>query len=468
MKELSVLIIIPPDMAKTKTKIYSVSQVNALIKVVLENNIPPRLTIRAEISNFRPNASGHAYFSLKDEFSTIPCAMWKSRFAKLKFHPENGAEVLATGSIDVYVPHGRYQFIVDSLQPAGIGDLHLAFEKMKKKLLLEGLFDVKCKKPLPPFPFRIGILTSPTGAAIHDITDSILSRWPCAKMFLYSVPVQGETAAQKIVAALSDINKKNKKLNLDILIVARGGGSLEDLWPFNEEILARAIFESKIPVISAVGHETDTTIADLVADARASTPTKAGVTAVPDAAEIHARLNHSQNRLASHAAWQLELAKKHLQTITARALFQDPLLIVHNRQQQLDEIRANLLVVVKDTINSARDKLSQNREKIAALEFGRVVIAKRIELNDLANRLSHAIVRIINTSRLNLAAAQSKLSALNPKAVLKRGYCLTTNKKTGRVVARLEDVKIGDFLITELSNENLIESRVTKKQNKEN
>jgi len=277
---------------RNKTRIYTVSQVNALIKVVLEDSLPPRLIVRGEISGWKQHTSGHCYFSLKDENAVLPCVIWASKFKNVKFSPEDGMAVLATGHIDVYTVGGKYQLYVDKLEPEGVGALQLAFEQMYKRLKAEGLFEEKYKKPLPAYPERIGILTSESGAAVHDIKDSIHNRWPPARLFLYPVPVQGEGAAEKIAAALGDMNRRNKELKLDILIVGRGGGALEDLWAFNEEVLARAIFDSKIPVISAVGHEVDTTIADLVADARASTPTKAGVVAVPDMQEV---LEHVDN-----------------------------------------------------------------------------------------------------------------------------------------------------------------------------
>jgi exodeoxyribonuclease VII large subunit len=254
-------------MQSTKIRIYTVSQINTLIKVALEESLPSRLRVRGEISDWKHHTSGHCYFSLKDENAILPCVMWASRFASVKFG-------------------GKYQLYVDKLEPEGVGALQLAFEQMYKRLKAEGLFEEKYKKPLPEYPMRVGILTSESGAAVHDIVDSVFNRWPCARLFLYPVPVQGEGAAEEIATAIRDINRRNEKLNLDVLIAGRGGGSLEDLWAFNEEVLARAIFDSAIPIISAVGHEVDTTVADLVADARASTPTKAGVTAVPDVREV--------------------------------------------------------------------------------------------------------------------------------------------------------------------------------------
>ena len=271
---------------QTRTKVYTVTQVNSLVKDVLQANLPSWLTIKGEITDWKQHQSGHCYFCLKDEESVLPCAMWRGSFSKVKFKPGNGLAVLVSGSIDLYVPQGRYKLIVDEMIPAGMGALQLAFEQMVRKLEAEGLFSPAHKKPLPKYPQRIGILTSESGAAVHDIADSIYNRWPCTRLALYPVPVQGPGAAEAIAAAIRDVNRRNDRLKLDVLIVGRGGGSLEDLWAFNEEVLARAIFESRIPIISAVGHEVDVTVADLVADARASTPTKAGVVAVPDMEDV--------------------------------------------------------------------------------------------------------------------------------------------------------------------------------------
>jgi len=453
-------------MAIEKPKIYSVSRVNALIKVALQENLPSRLTVTGEISDWKLHHSGHCYFSLKDEDSKLPCVMWKSNFAKTKFAPENGMAVLATGYIDVYTPQGKYQLYVEKLQPAGVGALQMAFEQMVKKLQAEGLFDDAHKKPLPRYPQRIGILTSPTGAAVEDIKDSIHNRWPCVKLYLCPVPVQGEGAAEKIAAALYDINKKNKQLKLDLLIVGRGGGSLEDLWAFNEEILARAIYNSKIPVISAVGHEIDTTIADLVADARASTPTKAGITAVPDISEVLAHLANIQSRLKTNAQTTLELARRRLQTILAAAVFRNPLLPVRNSQQQLDELQVKLADSLKQLLHDARDKLHAAFSQVIKIEPHRLLKNKAILLNNLANKTNAAVKNIINKNRMQLTAQDNRLTALNPKSVLHRGYSITTNKKTGLVVRAPHDVQLDDLLRTELADENFIESKVTKKQNR--
>jgi exodeoxyribonuclease VII large subunit len=452
-------------MSKTqnRTKIYTVSQVNSLIKDILESNLPGRLTITGEITDFKHHHSGHCYFLLKDESSQLPCVMWRSNFGKVRFKPENGLAIIADGYIDVYPPHGKYQFYVESMIPAGVGALQLAFEQMVKKLRTEGLFDDIHKKPIPIYPERIGILTSESGAALHDITDSIHNRWPCVKLFLYPVPVQGEGAAEQIAAAIRDINRRNKEFRLDVLIVGRGGGSLEDLWAFNEEILARAIYDSTIPIISAVGHEVDTTIADLVADRRASTPTKAGVEAVPDMRDVLIDLTNRQRILNNNIKRRLESAAADLRTILASAVFRNPLLPVRNREQQLDELAASVVDAMRKLLTIARENLHAAYEQIVKIEPHRLLAKKTVELNELRSRAIAAMVAVSGSRRMQLTAQENRLVGLNPKSVLRRGYSITTAKKTGLLVRTLDDVQIGDLLITELAEENLIESKVTKK-----
>jgi exodeoxyribonuclease VII large subunit len=449
-------------MSKTN-KIYTVSQINSLIRAALEEKLPPRLIVKGQISDWKHHSSGHCYFSLKDEDAILPCVMWASKFKNVKFSPEDGMEVLSTGYIDIYTPGGKYQFYVDKLEPAGIGALQLAFEQMVAKLNKEGLFEEKHKKAIPLYPMRIGILTSESGAALHDITDSIHGRWPCAKLFLYPVPVQGEGSAEKIAAALRDINRRNLKLDLDVLIVGRGGGAMEDLWAFNEEVLARAIFDSTIPVISAVGHEVDTTIADLVADARASTPTKAGVVAVPDMQEILGQLAATEQRLSNQILVRLKIAEHQLEVVLANAVFRNPLVLVQNSRQRLDELTAELRQIVKALFAKVHRELSAACEHIIRIEPHRLLGHKTIELNNWQNRANVGIRTVVNNCRMQLTAKENRLSALNPRSVLQRGYSITTNKQTGLLIKTSEDVSIGDFLITELADENLIESQVKKK-----
>jgi exodeoxyribonuclease VII large subunit len=448
---------------QNSVKIYTVSEVNLLIKAVLERNLPARLTVTGQITDFKLHHSGHCYFSLKDEQSILPCAMWKSSFSRVRFRPGNGLAVFAEGYIDVYPPQGRLQFYVESLTPAGVGALQLAFEQMVKKLRAQGLFDEAHKKTIPLYPERIGILTSESGAALHDIVDSIFNRWPCVRLFLYPVPVQGEGAAEEIAAAIVDINKRNDKLELDVLIVGRGGGSLEDLWAFNEEVLARAIYNSKIPIISAVGHEVDTTVADLVADKRASTPTKAGVVAVPDMRDVLATLASGQRILTNDIKRRLETAEAELRTILASAVFKNPLLSIRNREQQLDELASRLTDATKQLIISAREDLHIAFQRIIKFEPRRLLTTKMLALNELRSRLIAAAVAIMSSRRMQLTAHENRLAGLNPKSVLQRGYSITRAKKTGQLLRAAADVEVGDLLITELDKENLVESRVTNK-----
>ena len=449
-------------MPKTN-KIYTVSQINSLVKTALEERLPSRLTVRGQISDWKHHSSGHCYFSLKDTGGILPCVMWASKFRTVKFAPEDGMEVLATGYVDVYQVAGKYQFYADRLEPAGVGALQLAFEQTVAKLLKEGLFDEAKKKPLPLYPMRIGMLTSESGAAVHDIVDSIHSRWPCATLFLYPVPVQGEQAAEEIAHALRQTNRRNSTLNLDILIIARGGGSLEDLWAFNEEIVARAVFDSRIPVVSAIGHEVDTTIADLVADARASTPTKAGVVAVPDQQEILTQLAATEQRLTTQIRAMARSARQDLEIVLASALFRNPLSLVQDASQQLDELIAELTDAMKELLERARRKLSASYEQVARIEPHRLLGRRSVEVSGWQNRVTIAINTVVSNRRIQLTAQSNRLTALNPKSVLQRGYSITTNKRTGLLVRTAEDVRPGDRLNTELASENFIESEVVKK-----
>ena len=451
-------------MAKKELTIYTVSQLTSLIKAALEEVLPPKVLVAGEISDWKIHySSGHCYFSLKDENAVLPCVMWASDFKNVKFKPENGLSCIAKGFINVYPPQGKYQFYVEKLEPAGVGALQLAFEQMRKRLEAEGLFNENHKRPLPKYPMRIGIHTSESGAALHDIADSIQSRWPCAKLFLYPVLVQGEGAAEDIAAALKNVNRQNTKLKLDVLIVGRGGGSLEDLWAFNEEVVARAIFASKTPVISAVGHEVDITIADLVADARASTPTKAGVIAVPDKNEVLKQIANCQSRLSANLKSVLQLYRENLETILASRVFKTPQLIVQNRQQWVDDLTMKMKVSVRQYFATAKEILRKNLELIVRIEPHRLLGKKTVELNELKNRSATAVATAVHKLTVNLTAQANRLGGLNPKSVLNRGYSITKNKKTGLLIKKPGDVELGDIIITELAEQNLIESKAIKK-----
>jgi len=494
-------------MAKRKLRTYTVAEINRLVRVALEDHLPGRMIVAGEITDWRRHHSGHCYFCLKDQDSQLPCVMWAGSARAVKFAPENGMAVLATGHIEAYVPQGKYQMYVDKLEPAGVGALQLAFDQMVRQLRAEGLFDEAHKKPLPRYPMRIGIVTSESGAALWDIADSVYNRWPCARMFLYAVPVQGPGAAQRIAAAVRAINRRNRSLRLDVLIVGRGGGSLEDLWAFNEEDVARAIYDSAIPVISAVGHEVDVTIADLVADARASTPTKAGVIAVPDRAEVLGRLAEVQRRLAIDMRRRADVCRHRLATVEASAVFRNPQWTVNNAEQMLDErsmrlgdaaraffgrarqrleimersvariephrlvgrkhlevqaLTARLAEAAKGLFNGLRRRLDRAALLVARIEPHRVVGSRRIEVQELSGHLKRNAADLLAEKRLQLTALENRLEALDPRNVLKRGYSITRNARTGRVLARTTDVALGDVLVTELALNGRIDSEVRK------
>ncbi|RKY11976.1 MAG: exodeoxyribonuclease VII large subunit [Planctomycetota bacterium] len=450
-------------MTDEEAKIYTVSEVTALIKVTLEKNLPSRLEVAGEISDWKHHSSGHCYFLLKDDNGLLPCVMWRGNFNKVKFAPADGMAVITTGFIDVYGPQGKYQFYVSKLEPAGVGALQLAKEQLVRKLKAEGLFDQEYKKPLPKYPMRIGIVTSASGAAIIDIADSIYNRWPCARMFLRSVSVQGETAAEEIARAVKELNRRNSQLQLDVLIVGRGGGSPEDLWAFNEEVLARAIFASKIPVISAVGHEIDTTISDLVADARASTPTKAGVIAVPDMRDVLSQLEGAHNRLKANVQSRLRYTEQSLETILASSFFRNPYWYTKNASQSVDEAQMRLTESCRELFGRLRQRLSASAELVMCIEPGRLLAEKRVWLNSLCNTANTRMKDVLGKRQLQLTAVENRLQAMDPRSVLHRGYSITSNKRTGKIVAKLRDVEVEDELMTELADRNFIVSRVTKK-----
>ncbi|HOQ03800.1 MAG TPA: exodeoxyribonuclease VII large subunit [Anaerohalosphaeraceae bacterium] len=447
-------------MARDKLLILSVSQVNAMVNEAIRRHLPSRFILRGEISDWKRHQSGHCYFILKDTESQISCVLWARQYQKLKFQPENGMEILATGHVEVYSTQGKFQFYAEDLQPAGIGALQIAFQQMYEKLKAEGLFEERYKKPIPQFPQRIGIVTSKSGAAVHDIADSIWHRWPIVRLFLFDVPVQGEGAAEEIARKLDWINRNNKQLQLDLLIVGRGGGSMEDLWAFNEEVLARAIFRSKIPIISAVGHEIDTTIADLAADARASTPTKAGMLAVPDQHEVLKQLGMVQRRLvhSMHSAYRT--AWEQLRTILASWVFREPQGMVERAWQRVDMAALHLAGVMRERFDRLRRRLEQAKDIVRRLEPVRLIAGQRLRLERMQAAARQGLSKVLEQKRLQLSAAENKLTAMDPRAVLRRGYTITINMRTGQVIRRLEEVDVGDVILTELAQRLQFTSRV--------
>ena len=382
--------------------------------------------IKGELSNVKLYPSGHLYFTLKDDESQIKGVMFGARY-KLKFKPKDGMKVLIEGKIEVYKNHGTYQLYVSEISKDGIGDLHRRFEELKEKLNKEGLFDESHKKKIPNFPNRIGVVTAANGAAIRDIITTIKRRWPLCEVILFPSLVQGEKAAENIVYQI----KRSENYNLDTLIVGRGGGSIEDLWSFNEEIVARAIYDCTIPVISAVGHEIDFTISDLVADLRAPTPTAAAEIAVPPYAEISNALKQLETRVNLAIDKTFGENKSKLDNIISKKLFTNPREIYAPKEMLLDNVCNRLE-------HSSKSIILMNKSKLEVVKNSNVF--KNPEV-------------IIDKKKENYLLQFSKLEVLNPLNTLKRGYTLA--KSNGKVISSSKDVKSGDELEVEFDDGNV-------------
>ena len=349
--------------------IFTVSELNRKVKSILESSFPV-IWVCGEISNFTWHSSGHMYFTIKDRSAQLRCVMWKEYNQHLFFTPREGLMIQIRGKISLYEKNGQYQLLVYQMEQQGVGDLRLAFERLAARLRSEGLFDQQYKKPLPRFPECIAVVTSPTGAAIRDIEGVIFRRFPAVRILLFPVTVQGEGAAEEIAGAIAELNRADAA---DILIVGRGGGSLEDLWAFNEEIVARAIFDSRIPVVSAVGHEIDITIADLVADLRAPTPSAAGEMVVPDGREVTVLLQTLQARMARAARHLVSAPRKHLEGLKNSHGMRRPRDLIERKQQSLRSLVRHLHSVAGHLKGDLRNRLRAKAEKLAALDPGAVL-----------------------------------------------------------------------------------------------
>jgi exodeoxyribonuclease VII large subunit len=377
----------------------SVAQLTAQIKDLVESGFP-NVWVAGEISNFSRPSSGHSYFTLKDDQAQIRAVLWKGTASRAKFDLSDGLEVICHGHLDVYAPRGSYQLVVDQLQPKGVGALELALRKLREKLAAEGVFDPARKRPLPAFPRRLAFVTSPTGAAVRDFLEVLRRRWRGVEVLVIPARVQGEGAAQEIVAGIKLANRLSPPP--DVLIVGRGGGSLEDLWAFNEEPVVRAIAASRIPTVSAVGHEIDVTLADLAADVRALTPSEAAERVVPSADEISKRMRGFHERLRSTIGRRLMIVRTKFAALVAHRALRRPFDLIHERSRTLDELSL--------------------RTNAAAKAFTR---DRRGRLNTLAG----------------------KLESLSPVAVLERGYTVTTDEK-GRVIHDAADLRRGETIVT--------------------
>ena len=402
-------------------KYISVSQLTRYIKYKIDNDVNlNEVFLKGEISNFKAHSRGHFYFTLKDEGSRINAIMFASQTKKIKFVPQDGMKVLVTGKISVFEANGGYQIYVNEMLEDGVGNLYIAYEQLKKKLENEGLFNKDHKKEIPHIPKRVGVVTAPTGAAIKDIISTIKRRWPLTEIYLFPSLVQGEDAKEDIVKQIK--KAENFYLPLDTLIVGRGGGSIEDLWPFNEEIVARAIYECKIPTISAVGHEIDFTIADFVADLRAPTPTGAAEMAVPQLSDMKNYLNQVNIRLNNTINNKINNNKRKLNDIMARNIFKNPMIIYEKKELYFDSILERLKFSLK-SLTSAKEK--------------ELIKVK----NSYILKNPHQLLEKKGNKYLQLV---SKLETLSPLLTLQRGYTMT--KKEGKVITKSTDLKKKDII----------------------
>ena len=403
----------------------TVSQVNAYLKNKLKKDVNlQNIYIRGEISNYKTYPSGHSYFTLKDKDSQIPAVMFKGRKYGLKFQPEDGMNVIIKGKIEVYERDGKYQLYANSMTEDGIGDLHIAFEQLKKKLEKEGLFDEAHKKEIPKYPQRIGVVTAQTGAAIKDIITTIERRYPYCKILVFSTLVQGDMAAGQIVRQI----RHAQQYDIDTLIVGRGGGSIEDLWPFNEEIVARVIYACRIPVISAVGHQIDVTISDYVADKRAATPTAAAEIAVPETREVRYKISQLSQRVNKSINDKLTLNREKVENISQNQIFKNPESIYEIKEMHLDNMIGKLNLTSSNIISKNRNKLLKIESRAVLRNPEEVTKAKR-----------ETFLRNVD-----------KLKILNPLLTLKRGYSIA--KIDDKVISSAKDVKSGDELDIEFDD----------------
>lgn len=417
------------------SKYLTVTALTRYIKYKIDSDEHLRqVFLRGEISNFKSHTTGHLYFSLKDETSKINAIMFNTNAKKIEFKPADGMKVLIVGRISVYEATGNYQIYVDEMIQDGVGNLYLEFEKLKKKLAEEGLFDKSKKKSIPLFPEKIGIVTAPTGAAIKDILSTIKRRYPVCKTYLFPSLVQGEFAKDDIVKKI----KLSQTYDLDVLIVGRGGGSIEDLWPFNEEVVARAIFDCKIPVISAVGHEVDFTIADFVADLRAPTPTGAAELAVPNIFDVIKQINNFKIRLNENINTKINYQKLKLDSIKSSFVIKNPMLMYENKKQKIDQFFENL-----------NKNIFINVSK------------KRMELDNIKNHyiLKNPIV-LYEKKKDYLSNLIQKLELVNPLNILKKGYTLTYVED--KLIKNIKDVKIDDTIKIRLSDGFIISKVINK------
>jgi exodeoxyribonuclease VII large subunit len=423
----------------------TVSELTARIRDLLAKNFT-ELSVEGEISNCREAQSGHLYFTLKDEKAQIRCVWFKQDRRGVKFRVEDGLKVTLRGGISVYEQRGEYQIYVESMEPLGVGALQLAFDQLKKRLEAEGLFDAKHKKTLPLLPRRIGLITSPKGAAVRDVVRILRRRFHNVHLTVFPVRVQGEGSAEEIVRALRFFNQR--KL-VDVLILARGGGSIEDLWSFNEEIVARAIFDSEIPVISGVGHETDFTIADFVADVRASTPSAAAELVVQTRREFDKHIADLRQALSDQIRYRILVLSRRVHELGASRGFRRPLDLLRQQRQRADEMTSRLALGLRARLEQSRKRYTAAHLRIFRFDFRARISALRIRLERRATELAKRMERLTRVKRERLGKLLVQLEERGPLKVLERGYSIVTDS-AGAVLRDASVVALGDSISIQL------------------
>jgi exodeoxyribonuclease VII large subunit len=421
--------------------VLTVSELTLRIKGALEDRFPA-VWVEGEVSNLRLPSSGHVYFTLKDDVAQIRCVLFRGRGRRVRFAVEDGLQVLAFGGLDVYASRGEYQLVVEVLEPKGAGALQLAFEQLKRKLEAQGLFDAARKRPLPPFPRVIGIVTSPSGAALRDMLHIIGRRFADLTVLVAPVRVQGPEAPGEIVAAIANLAEV---AGLDVVIVGRGGGSIEDLWAFNDERVARAIVACRVPVISAVGHETDFTIADFVADLRAPTPSGAAELVVREKLDVIRALADLDGRLRQAMAAQLERGRVRALGLARRRVLMEPARVLADRSRRVDDLTARLRAAARATLRHADHRVALRTNTLSSLHPLARISQGVAVLAQLRGRLAAAGGHSVKTSNHRFATAVGRLQSLSPLAVLGRGYSLT-RRASGSVLTRAVEVHPGEAI----------------------
>lgn len=426
-------------------QVYSVSQLTRDIKAIMEAAFDS-IWVEGEISNFRTAASGHSYFVLKDNKSQIRCVLFKGHKAGIKFEPEDGDQVLLFGRITVYDARGEYQIVTESMEPRGLGALQKAFEQLKLKLEKEGLFDEDKKKPLPEFPWKIGVVTSPTGAAVRDVLNIIRRRNPKVSVLLYPTKVQGEGSAEEIAKGLQELNQRK---DIEIIIVGRGGGSLEDLWAFNEEQVARAIAASQIPVVSAVGHEIDFTISDFVADLRAPTPSAAAELTVPLLSDTLQEINGLNEALIGSIQQKLDYYFDLLKRLMDRRFFHQPREIFQPHIQRVDELHSRLVRGLQQNLVTHQQRLQDKIHRLLQASPEKNIPHMRENLDMLEKRMLHIVQSQILLRKERFDGILKNLNAYNPLSILERGYSISS--KDNKALKTTEGINPGDSIKVRLA-----------------